>query len=428
MIDIYFSFFVFFLGVRHQPHFPFRLTLSLLASLLALLPFIAFRVLLQGLASRLVLAFAYYLVLLLPAFLSYKASPNEIIIRWNLAVVTRKACSSLYCLFQLLFGAKPTENLGFFPDSNYFRDFSLKILFYLLFFGLVYFLTLRNRRIDFEGRIAKKAIILSTTIVVFLVFLNSFTREYAGVSAPLEASSYAFTILSAFTILILYQSILAEAKQSEETRVMEELFVHEKEHYEESKESLEELNRRTHDLKQRLSSFEGRLTTEEVASLKEAIALYDSDIKTGNEVLDAVLYEQKSLANKAGISLSCIADGSSLAFFEGKHLYSFFSNALTNAREAEEKLTDSEKKIIDLSVRKEQDFVLIEIVNYCLEDAPGSPDFLTSNKSDGTHHGYGSQSMRYIISLYQGNLSFRKTGELFFLSAKIPLPEAQKPL
>jgi Signal transduction histidine kinase regulating citrate/malate metabolism len=75
---------------------------------------------------------------------------------------------------------------------------------------------------------------------------------------------------------------------------------------------------------------------------------------------------------------------------EANHIYSLFNNALGNAIEALEKVQDPDKKIIDLSLRKEGDDVIIEISNYFVEAPKLVEGNLVSSKSDASHHDVGA--------------------------------------
>ena len=62
--------------------------------------------------------------------------------------------------------------------------------------------------------------------------------------------------------------------------------------------------------------------------MESKIAAYDAVVRTGNEYLDTVLTEKKLTCQSNQISMSCIADGSQLAFMDELGLYTLFGNAL----------------------------------------------------------------------------------------------------
>jgi sensor histidine kinase regulating citrate/malate metabolism len=159
------------------------------------------------------------------------------------------------------------------------------------------------------------------------------------------------------------------------------------------------------------------LTEREVEELRGAMEFYDSNIKTGNEVLDVVLRLSQLTCEKEHIQLSCLADGSCLNFMRTRHVYSLFNNAIGNAIEAVRKLTDEDKRVISISVSKHGERAEIEITNYF----DGRPVLAgDTSKEDRSHHGFGTMSMRYVVEEYGGNLSIQTQKDIFTLFISIP--------
>lgn len=179
------------------------------------------------------------------------------------------------------------------------------------------------------------------------------------------------------------------------------------------------INMRCHDLKHQLDRFSGQLTRQEIESLREAMDFYDSNIKTGCEVLDVVLRASRMRCQKSGIQLTCLADGAALGFMDVRHLYSLFNNALDNAIEASEKLEDPEKRTISVTVARRGSQLDIQVTNYF--SGPLPPPGETA-KSDCARHGFGTMSMRYVAGQYGGSLTVRTEGDIYCLSIVLPIP------
>ncbi len=189
------------------------------------------------------------------------------------------------------------------------------------------------------------------------------------------------------------------------------------------KDNVDLINMKCHDVKRQLTAFQGKLTDAEINALSDAIKIYDSNLKTGNEILDTVLYQKRLYCENNGINLSCIADGKRLDFISSADLYALSSNALENAIEAVNKLDDDEKKVITFSVRKDGNAVLIETTNYYCGVKELSNGQMQTDKPDKIHHGYGIKSMRYIAKSYGGELSFYTEDDMFFLNITVPIPK-----
>ena len=97
--------------------------------------------------------------------------------------------------------------------------------------------------------------------------------------------------------------------------------------------------------------------------MEKTINLYDSTVKTGNEVLDTILTAKSLSCTKNGISLSCVADGKQLSFMKDEELYSLFGNALDNAIEAVMKIERAEERIIGLNLYTVGNFIALNVYN-----------------------------------------------------------------
>ena len=171
-----------------------------------------------------------------------------------------------------------------------------------------------------------------------------------------------------------------------------------------------------------------RLPAEEVESIKDAVRIYGSRIRTGNDALDVLLTENSLRCSEEGIRLTFMGNGADLSFMQVMDVYSLFGNAISNAVEAVEKLEDPEKKIIDIVSERRGELVSIHISNYFdgklqLED--GMP--LTGKTWEEGFHGFGMKSMKLIAEKYGGSLSVSADGDLFtldvYLMNSTPSPE-----
>ena len=148
--------------------------------------------------------------------------------------------------------------------------------------------------------------------------------------------------------------------------------------------------------------------------------IYDSILKTGNEILDTVLTEKSLLCNQNGVKLSCIADGGLLSFMDAVDLYTLFGNALDNAIEAVLPLPE-EERMIDLQVRQKAGQILIHITNRFAGSLEVGEDLPKTSKEDTGHHGFGPKSIRAVVEQYGGILNWNATDLLFTLRITIPI-------
>ena len=175
------------------------------------------------------------------------------------------------------------------------------------------------------------------------------------------------------------------------------------------------INIKYHDLKHTLRDM--KLPEEEVKSIKDAVRVYGSRIKTGNEALDVLLTENTLRCSDEGIVLTYTGQGTDFSFMNTADVYSLFGNAFSNAVEAVQKLEDPEKKVIDILSERRGELISIHVSNFFngeLRISDGLP--VTSKKEEEGFHGYGMKSMKLIAEKYGGSLSTAVEGELFHLN------------
>lgn len=252
---------------------------------------------------------------------------------------------------------------------------------------------------------------LSIAVVFICVGLTRVANFY-GVGDSVPVSIYAITCCAMALLVqfVLYRTVDLQS----ENKALQLLWQEERKQYELSKKTIDTINIKYHDLKHKLRDM--RLPAEEVESIKDAVRIYGSRIRTGNEALDVLLTENSLRCSEEGIRMTYMGNGADLGFMQVMDVYSLFGNAISNAVEAVEKLDDPEKKIIDIVSECRGDLVSIHISNYFsggLQMADGLP--LTSKIGEEGFHGYGMKSMKLIAEKYGGSLHAAAEGDLFTL-------------
>ena len=252
---------------------------------------------------------------------------------------------------------------------------------------------------------------LSIAVVFICVGLTRLVNSY-GEEQSIPVSFYAITccLMALVVQFVLYRTVDLRT----ENTALNLMWQEERKQFELSKKTIDTINIKYHDLKHRLRDM--RLPAEEVESIKDAVRIYGSRIRTGNDALDVLLTENSLRCSEEGIRLTFMGNGADLSFMQVMDVYSLFGNAISNAVEAVEKLADPEKKIIDIVSERRGDMVSIHISNYfdgklLLED--GMP--VTSKTWEEGFHGFGMKSMKLIAEKYGGSLSASADGDLFTL-------------
>lgn len=368
-----------------------------------------------------------FILLFLCTVFSLKLVYNEKIFNIFFACVAAYTAQhmayALYCLFLYILGFSHNDVNGLYTDENVANFFSVrKSYVYVICYYVAYWLCwlVFGRRDASRNRLilGKTLFYLSAIIILIDVVLN--TLVVYNVSP--ESGNIVFVIIYLFTVIscilaLFIQFIMADRFMiANENEIIKQLLAQEQKQHELSKQSIDIINVKCHDLKHFINSFNGRIDTDEIQKLEKAISIYDSNIKTDNDVLDLILTEKSLLCEKNSIHLDCMVDGKQLDFISQSDLYSLFGNALDNAVEAVSKVEDIEKRVIGIYSNRQNNLISIHIENYFNGEVKFLDDKPVTSKEDSNYHGFGIKSMEMIAEKYGGYLNIRIDGDKFFLN------------
>lgn len=240
------------------------------------------------------------------------------------------------------------------------------------------------------------------SMVIFFIFrmvyvLNS---TYYNTLATIGAVGLLFC---SFLVLYLYEK---QAEQSAQLRMREQYERHLKsqvKHLDEILLKQEELRRVRHDMTNQLVAIQGYFHEGDTAggeayvtSLLQNLQTLSSRIKTGNSALDAILSTKKALAESKGITVDMEVQISDQLPLEPVDVCVIFGNALDNAIEACDRITQGEKKIRLVLVQREGK-LLCRITNTALS---GITNVHNTSKKDKENHGFGLVNLRESLEKY----------------------------
>lgn len=285
---------------------------------------------------------------------------------------------------------------------------------------------------DSKERLGPRQLI--SAIVIFCAFQ---VAGYTPGIDTIEPGSVDWTIIYLTQLLLcvimyLQSELFKKSAMRQELTLMNMLWKKEQEQYELSRENIALINQKCHDLKHQIRAIR-YMSREEIDAyleeIEESIEIYESIVKSGNEVLDTILTEKSLYCRERGITVSCVADGRQMGFINTIDLYAILGNALDNAIEAVEKFNTREKRQIDVMIYKEKQFLVINIVNPIKEklvfdeELRYDADLPQTTKADRFHHGFGLMSIRYMVKKYDGYLNLSEEDGCFSLKILIPIPQ-----
>lgn len=231
--------------------------------------------------------------------------------------------------------------------------------------------------------------------------------------------------LSGMAVLYAYHIQVKEIQMRFEKDTLRNIMDMQYKNYKLSKESIDIVNQKYHDLKHQINLLKSGADSEKAGEyleqMEREIKIYETQNKTGNNVLDTILTSKSMHCQRHGIELKFMGEGQLLNFMEDMDISALFGNMLDNAIESVVKIKDRQKRLISLHVIQDKQFIRIRTENYCEENVQFQDGIPITTKKDKRFHGYGMKSMKKIIEKYGGSVMAGKTDNWFELKILIPM-------
>lgn len=327
-------------------------------------------------------------------------------------------------LFDINRRLNPYSNIGSEPSLfEILMTVTAYIISYFLTNWIAYYVYARRVKSREDLKLGNTRFVLLAGIIILTAIIFSLISQYNDqkdlISAWLERG---FGFLTCLLALQLQFSQLTEKEIQVKLDTVQQVLYEEQKQYEIVKQNIDIINIKCHDLKQQIRTIRlrgDRIDGEELEKIEDAVSIYESVVKTGNETLDLILTEKNLICKNKGILLTCIADGAQLNFIKPADIYSLFGNALDNAMEAVMNINET-KRNIGLSVKKVGKMISIHVENYFAEELVLSGGLPVTTKKDIAFHGYGLLSIKSITQKYGGTLAIETVDNTFNLNILLP--------
>lgn len=312
----------------------------------------------------------------------------------------------------------------FVPLGNAEKTISLTLLF-LIACGICDRTIARWIPESGQKRVGPRKLILSLLICVIFELL-AYRPELQNVEEHNLLNAFPLFLLQWISAIVLYlqNELFRKSSMKQELELVNLLLEKEHEQYRLSKENIAIINQKCHDLKHQIRAVR-KVTEEErdqyLREVEESISIYEAIVQTGNEVLDTILTEKSLYCREKGITISCVADGKLLQFINPMDLYSLFGNALDNSIEAVEQFEEEEKRQIDVLIHRQQNFLVVNIINPARDVLVMENEMPITTKRDRNLHGFGLRSMKYIVKKYDGFFNITQEDGCFSLKFLFPI-------
>lgn len=258
---------------------------------------------------------------------------------------------------------------------------------------------------------------LISTATIFLIFRFSYNIE--------ETSMYNLSVLCCFGLffstifaLYLYEHTAKQAEKIHEQEQYEHHLRTQLKHFDDILITQKQIKKFKHDFENFKIGLSAYLGKNDIAGaknylrdLQEKINLEKSVVETGNAALDSILSTKIAIAASKGIAVEKKIQIPENIPLEPIDMCVIFGNALDNAIEACERVTNG-YKTIKINIICKDEVIICKIANTAhLAD---NSNFETS-KEDKSNHGFGLENIKAALAKYSTDLIIEKSVNEFIL-------------
>jgi hypothetical protein len=312
----------------------------------------------------------------------------------------------------------------------YFIFGMITFVIYKLFISKI-FEKLYNSKLKYQLLIIAMSVLLVTNIlcsledIYFMSLSSGRENEFNNFTYfILRQTGNLFSIVCCVLVIILITLTLEKDSLKQKVEYLQHTIRNSQRQYEISRDTINLINIKCHDIKYKIEASLN--DKKEFDSINEMIAIYDSKIETGNDLLDVLFTEKSLYCEQNNIKFSAMVDGAKLDFIEAGDLYCLFGNLTDNALEAVAKIANKEKRIINIIVKMVDNMLIIQEENYYDGNINFDDDGLPiTSKENKDYHGFGIQSIKLLVEKYHGVLTTFVNDDVFHLNILFNLHNIQ---
>lgn len=302
------------------------------------------------------------------------------------------------------------------------------VIIYSAAYTLYFFAERSHINQNTKINVSIKELIGTIAIVLAAFFMSnlSFVMENTPFSSQSASIFYVRTLVDFGGLVMLFaqQDKREELRLRHENTTMNNIVQRQYEQYQLARENKELLRREFHDIKHKIIAIKEESSLEAkdkyLSELESLIRTQEALSDTGNSILDAVLTTKSLYCVQNNILFTCMADGKLVEFMDNMDICTIFGNALDNAIESVEKISNPENRLINVSLYSQNNLILMQFENYYEELPVMEGDTPLTTKKDKEYHGYGIKSIRQTAQKYGGTITIQMKEQWFKLQVLIP--------
>ena len=353
-------------------------------------------------------------------YFCYKISLWSAVFLTTVAITLHSIHFSLYKIIEAITIGQVTETT---PGPLSVITDVIVLITFLFVTGLVFW----KRKIIRIDEYSKDRIVLAISLIILVLtdFINLYqfaNDPYVNFGITLILSRLFDIIFNAMTLYMIYNIIVKKNLQIEQQK-MEDIMEQRSKQYAFSQQIMDSINLKSHDLKKQIRYLEkDEISRNEVLqSLKDAVARYDTVIKTNNDALSTILSEKSMVCYNNNIKLNCLVYVEDLEFIKDIDIYTMFANLLDNAIEALIKTSEKHPSIL-VVIKQKENFLSIHTENHFSGDLNIKDGKFQTTKKQTNKHGFGVESISNIVEYYNGSITFNTNCNIFTVNILIPIP------
>jgi hypothetical protein len=386
-----------------------------------------------------------YVAGILPLYMWIPGMIGAVLMMWAFIYFTTSInfTTSVYFVIQAFimaeFAASIEWQIYYFYLHTWGDSLVLKTIILVLVFGVtflvLYLLEARYKKVIQKIIITRNDIYVTfiTGLLVFVISNLSFTGIQSPFTGRYVIEIFYIRSLVDFVGIILFY---AQREHKRFTLSQMELLVTNnilEKHYQQytiSQESIKIINQKYHDMKHQINLIKNEMDLEKrdeyIQKLEEGIKVYETQFKTGYDVLDTILQSKGFQCTEHHIRLNVVAEGELLKFMNIMDLVSVFGNMLDNAIESCKQIDEIDKRLIHIVVFRQKNMVIIRCENYFENVLKYDNGMLATTKKDTINHGYGIRSITDIINQYEGTVRITTDHNWFKIICLMPIAQEVK--
>ena len=299
-------------------------------------------------------------------------------------------------------------------------SYTVKVLVFVGLYFLIVRPCLKIKKYDISPAITIGIVLVAYLIVVVVNVLVS-QRMYPD-KLLVAGVSFAFLIICLFIDWLVIKT-LKGLEDKMNYLLIESALKGKFQQFEIMEKNIQFINMKCHDLRKQLRlmrSKKNELTEEDFSLLIDSLNFYDTDVKTGSEIIDSFIQDRILYCKSLNINFTSLIDGNAFGEMEASDVYFLLLNIVDNAIEAAAKVENEDQRTISLTASRKKGVLVLEETNYFVGKVePRSDGSIKSSREGIDFHGYGTKSIAYIVKKYEGQMRYDINNNVFTLQIVI---------